>query len=94
MKYADVRDAHSARNNLIDSRLEADFREKKKSYDDILAERSNANSLILTPAQKRALDERRRLAEATETAREKRLREQTEEATKRFDAVHSQMFAS
>ena len=92
IKFSDIRDAHSARNNMINSRLEADFKLKPKSLDDLIAERANVSTLVLTPAQARAHQERQAMNEKMEHAREQQVARATKEAAKHFDTAHQTMF--
>lgn len=92
IKFADIRDAHSARNNMINSRLEADFKLKPKTLDDVIAERANTSTLVLTPAQARAHQERAALLERMEHVREQQVARATKEAAAHFDAAHNTMF--
>lgn len=92
MKYYDIRDAHSCRNNLIDSRLESGFKQKERTYEDILAERARADSLLLSPAQAKAIQEQRAEQEREDVARERLLAEQMKRAAEQFDRTHEKMF--
>jgi hypothetical protein len=78
---------------LINSRLEADFREKKRTLDDVLAERASEKSLVMTPAQARAHQEREARREMMEREREAQLERFTNDASRQFDKVHDVMFS-
>lgn len=86
MQFTDLRDAHSERHNLMNSRMVRNFTEKPvRSVDDFKAERSDAKSVQLTP-EERAMHERLRLLEQQKDAeRRAAVREQDKLMSRQFD---------
>lgn len=92
VKFADLRNAHSARNNLINSRLEAEFRERPRTVEDVMAERANKAMLEMRPQERRKVEERRLVAQRADRERERLRRAALEKAARHYDRVHGLMF--
>lgn len=86
MQFTDIRDAHSERHNLLNSRMVQNFTEKPlRSVDDFKAERSDAQSVQLTP-EERAMHERLRILQQQKDAeRRVAVREQDKLMSRQFD---------
>jgi len=93
IKYSDLRQAHSARNNMIDARLVKEFKEQNKTLEDLKAERASKESITLTPAQEVALAERRIKAAQREKQRERSIETQDQFSAKQFNRAHASMFS-
>lgn len=92
IKYSDLRAAYSARNNMINARLLAEYREQNKTLDQLKIERSRKEALELTPQQEAALAEKRRMELMREKAREITLSRQDQTSAQQFNVAHARMF--
>lgn len=92
IQYADIRDAHTVRNNMVNSRLYTEFKMKQKTLDEIKAERENEQTFRLTPLQRRALEERMARQDASEKERMYKMIRSDEAAAINFNRVHAKMF--
>lgn len=94
IKYCDLRVAHSARNNLINAKMLAEFKEQNRSLEEIKQQRESAESMKMTPEQLKAYEENKRIRVLRERQRERALEQFDNTSAKQFNRAHASMFQS